>query len=193
MFSWCLGCSSYLRNSNQGLGRALTEVKVRWSSYDSEMVRFYSISESTQYSQLLPMGENSDDDEWDDDKMHKNANSDDENDARGPEVVIRDTDKLLRGNPLRNNGTAYNFSRKRKEKDNSFCTPTRAAILFATVLLCLGAGYLAGFITQGFRTKITAETSHHVIHKRTDNWRTKMPDWGRFTMLFQMYYGKNLS
>ena len=140
--------------------------------------------ESTQYSQLLPLGDNSDDDEWDDEKLPKGGNSDDENEAHRPEVVIRDTDKLLRGHPLRNNGTAYNFSRKRKATDDSFCTPTRAAILFATVLLCSGAGYMAGFITQGFRAKTIPEpeTSRHVIHKRTDNWRTKMPDWGRCTL-----------
>ena len=111
--------------------------------------------------------------------MHERAQkSDDENEAHAPEVVIRDTDKLLRGDPLRNNGTAYNFSKKRKEKDDSFCSPTRAAVLFATVLLCSGAGYMAGFLTLGLQSKSHTETQH-VMHKRTDNWRTKMQNWGK--------------
>ena len=131
------------------------------------------------------MGDNSDDDEWDDEQIkQKESKSYDENEAHAPEVVIRDTDRLLRGDPLRNNGTAYKFAKKRKEKDDSFCSPTRAAVLFATVLLCTGAGYMAGFFTQKIqKTIFHSETkTSHVINKRTDNWRTKMQNWGNLNL-----------
>ena len=132
------------------------------------------------------MGDNSDDDEWEEEQIkQKHSKLDDEDEVHAPEVVIRDTDKLLRGDPLRNNGTAYKFSKKRKEKDDSFCSPTRAAVLFATVLLCAGAGYMAGFFTQKIqKTIFHSETgTKHVINKRTDNWRTKMQNWGESCLL----------
>ena len=130
------------------------------------------------------MGDNSDDDEWEEEQIkQKRSESDDENEAHASKVVIRDTDKLLRGDSLRNNGTAYKFSKKRKEKDDSFCSPTRAAVLFATVLLCAGAGYMAGFFTQKIQKTVfhihTETETKHVINKRTDNWRTKMQNWGK--------------
>jgi len=76
------------------------------------------------------------------------------------------------------NGNGYNFARSvtPSYKDRC-CSPTRAAIVLAMSLLCLGVGYLAGFLTP-VSIKQWGQESSHSIQKRTPNWRTKLSDYG---------------
>lgn len=143
------------------------------------------MTDSTKYNHLLPMGDNSDDDWNADDEdgtlQQKTASSVPMN---APEVHVRDTDSLLKKKRKVHNGTAYEFSRSRnrgRDLHGPFCTPTRAAIMFASVLVIFGIGYFAGFMTPFGQNKVTevSETKpEQIFRKRSTNWRTKMADWG---------------
>ncbi|XP_060600384.1 protein FAM234A-like [Ruditapes philippinarum] len=144
------------------------------------------MTDATQYNHLLPMGENSDED-W---------NADDEDPSmyqptiptsgmNAPDVEIHDTDALLNKKRKVRNGTPYEYSRsrnRRRDSDGTLCTPTRAAVFFASMLLLFGVGYFVGFMTPfGKGTTMTSvvEVKPDVsFRKRSENWRTKMTDWG---------------
>lgn len=138
------------------------------------------------------MGDNSDDDWNADDEdatmQQKTASSVNMN---APEVDVNDTDSLLKKKKRKvHNGTSYEFSRSRnrgRDLHGPFCTPTRAAIMFASVLVIFGIGYFAGFMTPFGKNAIIEESEtkpQQTFRKRSENWRTKMSDWGRPEILF---------
>jgi hypothetical protein len=102
-----------------------------------------------------------------------------------PDVEIHDTDALLNKKRKVRNGTPHEYSRsrnRRRDSDGTLCTPTRAAVFFASMLLLFGVGYFVGFMTPfGKGTTMTSvvEVKPDVsFRKRSENWRTKMTDWG---------------
>lgn len=152
----------------------------------SEIYSIYPVSETTNYNQL-PLGENSDEDWADDvnDPTSQDAhNSFQKRDTS--EVVIRDTDALINQNRRPFKGTAYEFSRSRNRKyDEAFCTAPRAAVCFAAAVLLFGSGYLFGFLTPSGDSQDSWSDSGTqggvALKKRSENWRTKMLDWGKRT------------
>lgn len=120
------------------------------------------------YNKLLPLESGSENESDVDEPTESDRLAD------PPDVEIPKPD--LRFKNGRQNGTAYNFINKSNNKDK-FCTPTRAAVIFATVLMCFGIGYIAGFLTPS--TILKFGNQEKIIHKRSAPWRTKFSDWGK--------------
>lgn len=166
--------SQYLYFSNGGSFRNVTSCKS-------------TISASTNYNQL-PLEENSDDD-WNDNVNDVASQKALTNTEDIPQVVIRDTDALLNKHKRPVKGTAYEFSRSRNRKSDSdvFCTATRAALCFAAAILLFGSGYLIGFIIPSAANMDSGGANDIYtganLKKRSENWRTKMLDWGRYAYL----------
>ncbi|KAJ8299124.1 hypothetical protein KUTeg_023184 [Tegillarca granosa] len=122
---------------------------------------------SKDYNKLLPLESGSENESDIDEPKESDRLAD------PPDVEIPKPD--LRFKNGRQNGTAYNFVNKSNNKDK-FCTPTRAAVIFATILFCFGIGYIAGFLTPS--TILKFGDQEKIIHKRSAPWRTKFSDWG---------------
>lgn len=150
-----------------------------------EIYRVFLFAATTNYNQL-PLSENSDED-WNDD-VKNDLTSSHVTSLNAHEEVIRDTDALLNSKKSYSNGhgTAYEFSHSRNRKyGSSFCSPTRATIALGAGILVFGIGYIIGYVTPTVKEYVfgptgSAGTPSVALKKRSGNWRTKMPDWGRY-------------
>ena len=132
------------------------------------------IKGNTDYKNLLPLGSGSED-EADDDinapDVRNNSSS-----VTFPEISSNGKSKQ---NHNKMNGVGYKFSGTNR-RDDRCCTPTRAALTFAVVLLSLGIGYMAGFLTP-IRID-TGRNDMKQIVKKSAPWRTKISDYGTYLL-----------
>lgn len=123
------------------------------------------------YSHLLPMGSESEDDDFGDEKRTESD----------PEIKVKDAELGLINSKLKNgHGHGYNFRAPGKKTD-PFCSPTRGAIMLALSLLFFFVGYMAGFFTpNSFKEKYLPKPTPPKIVKASRPWHVKLSDWGEF-------------
>lgn len=133
------------------------------------------------YNRLLPFGSDSD---YDDDVDEKQNLVIDQTSV--PEVSVRETHRTNLPPKTLKDRNGYRFSGSDYSKRTKCCSPTTVATVFALMLLSIGVGYIAGFLTptsilpwQRPQGHVTTQEHRPSVHKRTADWRTKLSDYGK--------------
>ncbi|XP_063400956.1 protein FAM234B-like [Mytilus trossulus] len=128
---------------------------------------------SSDYNHLLPMGSDSEDDDFGDEQRTETDNT-------GPNIQDAEVG-LIHTNLKNGHGHGYNF-RQSARKQDPMCTPTRGAVMLALSLLFFGVGYIAGFFTPfSIKQKYTPKQllpKRPSVVRESRPWHLKLSDWG---------------